>query len=485
MTNRITIDLGTTNTKVTLWNEEKPNLKKFKTPKIINNDQTDFDLKRLWTNIVKTIKSFNLDLLNNVTQISIASFGESGILLDAKTHEEVGECIAWFDERSQVIADSVSPQDKHIIYKIAGLHVHSHYSACKIAWLLKYNKSFLPPDSNRKYVWLGVPDYLVFKLTGKFASEYTLASRTLCLDLSRKDWSSDVKKIMHIENISFPKLYKSGEGIGNIVGELKNYLAADCVVSIAGHDHIVGSNSAKLEENQMLDSTGTTEAMMCLVNYPDLSKHAEQNALANGIYTDGEHYTRFTAMPSAGSTIEWFMNSFNLNENEFMDLMQQAMNDYQNHSLLDSKVLIIPHFNGSGAPYKSTSSEGLIYGINRETTKEELVFGLFLGLTFEFVKAYESLFNDVALNQIKVIGPAIKDPLWLQLKADLLRLPVNAIDIDQAVSAGAYLLTQGEHDLYTKISNYKPTTDTEQINYLRKEYDIYKTLYNFLKEKHL
>lgn len=143
MTNRITIDLGTTNTKVTLWNEEKPNLKKFKTPKIINNDQTDFDLKRLWANIVKTIKSFNLDLLNNVTQISIASFGESGILLDAKTHEEVGECIAWFDERSQVIADSVSPQDKHIIYKIAGLHVHSHYSACKIAWLLKYNKSFL------------------------------------------------------------------------------------------------------------------------------------------------------------------------------------------------------------------------------------------------------------------------------------------------------------------------------------------------------
>ena len=171
-----------------------------------------------------------------------------------------------------------------------------------------------------------------------------------------------------------------------------------------------------------------------------------------------------------------------LTESDLVALMSQAMKDYKNHKLLNTNVLIIPHFNGSGAPYKSTQSEGLIYGINRETSKEELVFGLFLGLTFEFAIAYESLFKDVALNKIKVIGPASKDPLWLQLKADLLRLNVESIDIDQAVSAGAYLLTNGQHNLDTKITIYNPTKDTDQINYLRKEYDQYKKIYQFLKK---
>lgn len=479
-TNRLTIDLGTTNTKVTLWQNNEPILRKFKTPKVIKGKYTDFDLKALWSEITKTIEQFNAEDLKKVEQISIASFGESGILYDLDTKQFASECIAWFDERSQVIVDSISAKDKHKIYKITGLPVHSHYSACKIAWLLKYNKSFLPP--RHKYLWLGVPDYLVYKFTGNFGTEYSLASRTLDLDLSTSNWSNEVKQIMNIENVTFPQIYKAGEKIGIVKGAFKNILAKNCIVSIAGHDHMVGSNSASLKENQLLDSTGTTEAMMCLVNYPDLSEKAEQESLTNGIYTDGSHYTRFTAMPSAGSTIEWFMNMLGLNESDLVALMSQAMKDYKNHKLLNTKVLIIPHFNGSGAPYKSTQSEGLIYGINRETSKEELVFGLFLGLTFEFAIAYESLFQDVALNKIKVIGPASKDPLWLQLKADLLRLNVESIDIDQAVSAGAYLLTNGQHNLDTKITIYNPTKDTDQINYLRKEYDQYKKIYQFLKK---
>ncbi len=482
-TNRITIDLGTTNTKVTLWQKNEPILKKFKTPKIIKGEYTDFDLKALWTEIAKTIEQFNAEALKQVKQISIASFGESGILYDLDTKKFTGECIAWFDERSQVIVDSISAKDKHKIYKITGLPVHSHYSACKIAWLLKYDQSFLPP--RHKYLWLGVPDYLVYKFTGNFGTEYSLASRSLDLDLSTANWSDEVKHIMNIENVTFPKLYKAGEEIGKVKGTLKELLADNCIVSIAGHDHMVGSNSAKLKENQLLDSTGTTEAMMCLVNYPDLSENAENESLTNGIYTDGQHYTRFTAMPSAGSTIEWFMKMLNLNELELMTLMKKAEQDYKNHKLLNSNLLIFPHFNGSGAPYKSTQSKGLIYGVDRETSKEELVFGLFLGLTFEFAIAYESLFNEVALNKIKVIGPASKDPLWLQLKADLLRLNVDSIEIDQAVSAGAFLLTNGQHDLDTKIITYNPTKDTDQINYLRKEYNQYKQIYRFLKKNNI
>lgn len=479
----LTIDLGTTNTKVTLWDAEGPHLKKFKTPKIIDGNLVDFDLKKLWSEIIKTISLFKSIALKQVEKISISGFGESGVLLNASDHRIASECIAWFDERSQSIVDSITESDKQKIYSITGLPVHSHYSACKIAWLIKNNKSLTFP-SHHEYIWLCVPDYLIFKLTGKLGTEYSLASRTLCLGLSTKDWSESVKEIMHIQNVSFPKIYQAGEGIGKIIGNLKSVFSPHCVASIAGHDHMVGSNSAKLKENQLLDSTGTTEALMCLVNYPDLSKKAEINSLANGIYTDGQHYTRFTAMPSAGSTIEWFMKLLNLNEDELTKIMHQAMQDYQNNNLDNFEVLVIPHFNGSGAPYKSTESQGLIYGVNRKTTVKEIVFGLFLGLTFEFAIAFESLFDQVALDKIKVIGPAINDPLWLQLKADLIRLPVDSVNIQQAVSAGAHVIATGD-SINAKITSYSPTKDKKQIIFIRKKYELYQRIYYFLKRKDL
>lgn len=483
MINRITIDLGTTNTKVTLWERGIPLLKKFTTPKNINGNQTDFDVNQLWCDLSDTIKSFDRNALKQVSTITFASFGESGVLFDLEQHKPYGECIAWFDERAQEIVDSVSEKEKKRIYEITGLPVHSHYSACKIAWLLKHNNSV---DSlKHKYIWLGVPDFLVYKLTGKFATDFTLASRTLCLNLKTKTWSEEVKKILNITPIRFPSLVKSGQAIGKVEGELKNLFKDDCSVAIAGHDHMVGSNSVQLHPHELLDSTGTTEAMMCLVNNPDLSERAFHHALANGIYTNSNHYTRFSAMPSAGSAIEWFMKTFALNENELNKLMNKTFKDYQEHKLLDSNVLIIPHFNGSGAPYKSPFSQGMVYGLNRSTTLEDLLFGLFKGLTYEFTITYESLFSDNNLNKIKVIGPAINDPLWLQLKADTIRLPVFSYDINQAVSAGAYTLTEGSNSLNTKINKYYPTTDNKLIEYNRKECDVYRMNYNFLKNNRL
>lgn len=486
--NNITVDLGTTNTKVTLWHGDKPELKKFKTPKSVEDGRTSFELDDLWHDLISAIKQFDSAALKKVKKIAFASFGESGTLLDVKTHERVGHCLAWFDESAQVICDRISVQDKSEIYKITGLPVQAHYSACKIAWLLQYDKS-LPSnspssreynDNSIKYLWLLVPDYLVYKMTGQFGTEYSLASRTLCLDLKQKTWSNRAKQIMGIENVDFPKIHKAGEKIGTVTGELSHILAPSCEVTIAGHDHMVGSNSAQLNEKGLLDSTGTTEALMSLVNQPDISDQAEQMSLANGIYTDGKHYTRFTAMPSAGSTIEWFMHTLHLDEDHLMTLLNQSAKDYDSHKILTSRVLVVPHFNGSGAPYKSSNSEGLIYGINRNTTEEQLVFGLFLGLTYEFAVAYDKLFGSFSHDQIRVIGPAINDPLWLQLKADLLRKNVNSVDIAQAVSAGAYVIATGTHNIHAKVTTYLPTKDSDKINYLKKEYTLYKSIYNSL-----
>ena len=327
-----------------------------------------------------------------------------------------------------------------------------------------------------KYKWLCVPDYLVYRFTGNLATEYTIASRTLCLDIKTGKWSKEVQQLLGISNISFPEIYSAGCNLGHIQGKLGKLFAQECQVIIAGHDHMCGAAGVGLDETELLDSTGTTEAMMTIVEHFDISSEAQKNALANGIYVDDQHYTRFTAMPAAGSTIAWLMKLCRINENKLIELMNEAQKGYDDYSLFNSRVLVMPHFNGSGAPNKMSSSKGIIYGLTSQTTVVELIFGLFLGLTCEFKIAYTALFNSERYHLIKVIGPAAKDPLWLELKADILQANVISIDTEQAVSEGAYVIAT-KHHLKGKTHRYEPTTDNQKQQYLNRMFKIYQMLY--------
>ncbi|HCN0897755.1 TPA: carbohydrate kinase, partial [Escherichia coli] len=59
-------------------------------------------------------------------------------------------------------------------------------------------------------------------------------------------------------------------------------------------------------------------------------------------------------------------------------------------------------------------------------------------LTMEFANCF-ACFNVPGTSALKVIGPATQNPLWLQLKADILQRPVEAIAFNEAVSVGALL----------------------------------------------
>lgn len=456
----LTIDVGTTNTKLTCWetdhNYKKVKQVKFSTPKICNDDYVDFDIDLLWSKLISNIKLIGTDNLKNINKISIASVGESGVLLD-KSFNRIGPMIAWFDQRSQSIIDTLDNTDKSTIYKVSGLPAHVHYSASKISWLLKKFG-----NKQDKYYWLCIPDYLLFLLTGNVATEYSIASRTLCYDLTKKQWSKRIKMIFGIGNVEFPDVYSAGENMGNIQSSVSKITGLDskCYVTIAGHDHMVGSRASNLKEGELLDSTGTTEALLALKDDIKLIEPDEKKGIANGIYIDPNKYTLFTAMPAAGSVIQWFMETMSISEDQLMQSMNRLYKKYKFGVLPENITWLIPHFSGSGTPTKSTMTKGLWYGINSDTTIDDLVFGLFLGLTFEFKLALKSLTNVSEVSCIKAIGPIVSDPLWLQLKSDLIKKKVIAIDIDEAVSFGGCLISDknksasyGENEVYKPLNN--------------------------------
>ncbi len=101
--------------------------------------------------------------------------------------------------------------------------------------------------------------------------------------------------------------------------------------------------------------------------------------------------------------------------------------------------LFIPHLRGSGSPYKNRHTRGLMYGLSDTLPHDELLLTVLFGLTMEFANCF-TCFAVPAGPALKVIGPATRNPLWLQLKADSLARTVEAIAFDEAVSVGALLI---------------------------------------------
>ncbi len=114
-------------------------------------------------------------------------------------------------------------------------------------------------------------DYIAFRLSGALATDYSLASRTLALDLHRLRWAEE---LLHEANVSpslFAPLRPSGSLLGRVTPEAAEAtgLPGSVKVAVGGHDHVCGALAVGVTEpGTMLNSLGTAEAIFLPLEHP-------------------------------------------------------------------------------------------------------------------------------------------------------------------------------------------------------------------------
>ncbi|MCU5773502.1 FGGY family carbohydrate kinase [Erwiniaceae bacterium BAC15a-03b] len=436
----IVIDIGTTNCKVTCFScQDATQLgsRKFVTPKLISAQGTvDFDIDLLWQEVVAAMSSLAAESTLPVAHVSIASFGESGVFIDEKG-EILTPMLAWYDRRGEEYLATLSEAENERLYAITGLPPHSNYSAFKIRWLLDHCHLHGRDD----ICWLHAPEVLLWRLTGQRRTDTTLASRTLCLDVTQGSWSREAASILQLPFTAFAPLLTPGEIAGWVTAELSDSLGFSVPVSVtlAGHDHMVGARALQMMPGEVLNSTGTTEGILLLNAQPTLNAQARRDKLANGRYSLPQLYTLFASLPVGGFALEWVSNTFRYSPEEIATALTLGYQHYLDDIWpLDEVPLFIPHLRGSGSPHKNRHTRGLLYGLGDGLPIDMLIASISLGLAMEFANCF-ACFSVPQGQTLKVIGPATSNPLWLQLKADILQCPVEAIAFDEAVSVGALI----------------------------------------------
>jgi len=136
MANLLGIDIGTTNTKVIIFNEDGRIIEEKSFPTPFENDEYGgcYIPEKVLNTLLNNLKNFSGEAKKDVVALSISSFAEVMVGLDA-SFRAITRSPAWFDSRTDFLFQKMKDViHDDFIYRLTGLSPQSKYSFYKILW---------------------------------------------------------------------------------------------------------------------------------------------------------------------------------------------------------------------------------------------------------------------------------------------------------------------------------------------------------------
>ena len=174
------------------------------------------------------------------SQVAGISFGgqmHGLVTLDAED-QVIRPAILWNDGRSTAQTDYLNQTiGKQQLSEYTANIAFAGFTAPKILWM-KENE----PQNFARICKIMLPkDYLIYRLSGSFATDYSDASGMLLLDVKRRCWSQQMLSICGITEQQLPKLHESYEVVGTLLPQLAEQLGLPSSVRIVAG---AGDNAA-------------------------------------------------------------------------------------------------------------------------------------------------------------------------------------------------------------------------------------------------
>ena len=223
------------------------------------------------------------------SQVRGISFGgqmHGLVVLDEADHV-LRPAILWNDGRTEEETDYLNQViGKETLSKYTANIAFAGFTAPKILWMKNHE-----PELYEKIAKIMLPkDYLAYKLSGTFCTEYSDASGMLLLDVQNKCWSKEMLDICGIREEQLPGLYESYEVVGNLKPEIaeKLELGTDVkVIAGAGDNAAAAVGTGTVGDGQCNISLGTSGTIFISSKTFGVD---EYNALHSFAHADGNYH---------------------------------------------------------------------------------------------------------------------------------------------------------------------------------------------------
>ncbi len=436
----LVIDQGTTSSRVVLYDT------KFKIRYIFQKEFKQYfpkegwvehDANEIWLdvkNLIKKILNKNKLTSSKIISIGITNQRETTVIWNKSTGKPIYKAIVWQDRRTSEFCSKLKKNKKHIqIQKITGLELDPYFSATKIRWILNNVKSAKKELKKNNLIFGTIDTWLLWNLTeGKsHLTDITNASRTMIFDTKKEEWSEELLKIFNIPKKILPKVVENTYDFGStdLFGE------PILIGGMAGDQQAATIGQACFNKGQSKSTYGT--GCFLLMNIGKKFKLSKNRLLTTVAYkiNGSKMFCYEGSIFVAGSAIQWLRDNLKFFKNSKVTNIL-----YKNAS--DNNIFFVPALTGLGAPYWNPDARGSLFGITRNTSKEDIVKATLDSLSYQTYELIECMEKDskTKISEIKVDGGMINNKSFLQSLSNITQIRIVKPKNIETTSLGAAFL---------------------------------------------
>ena len=191
-----------------------------------------------------------------LSAIATSGIGEDGVCLDGQLRP-LAPAIPWFDERAKREAEEIAASGAAT--PRAGIRMESSRSGAKWLWMRRRQSDIMLQTKS----WVTVTDYPLVAWGGRAFISETLASRTGCFDVDRRQWIPDL--LTECGAPPLPDVVRGGEIVGRLSRGriLESGVGSKSTLLVAGgHDHPVAASAIqRIAPDARVDSLGTANVV--------------------------------------------------------------------------------------------------------------------------------------------------------------------------------------------------------------------------------
>jgi len=474
------LDIGTTGCKLTVFDESGNYLGKAYRDYPVRRQVSghEIELSTMMDSVYEVITEM-AEQYPDITGIGVTSFGEVFVMTNG-AGEPLHSAMLYTDPRGkEECAELVEMMGAERIEQITGLAPHEMYSISKMMWIKKHHPEIC---AAAKRIHL-IEDFVVWHLTGKAQIDYSLASRTMAFDIRSLTWSTEIFEAAGIDIGLMSTPVPTGTSAGEITmaAAQRTGLQGNCRIVSVAHDQVAAAVGAGAFDSSVgVDGAGTVECLTPIYDtIPDIDVMSRGSFSVVPYVVPGK-YVAYAFSYTGGALIQWCMETFGKGETN-----QRLEAAYGRDE--PSGLLVLPHFAGAATPYMDTGSKGAILGLTAAHGVSDIYRACMEGVVYEMLLNMEYLKKSgVDFRMLHATGGGAKSSVWMQMKADMLGVPVKALEVADAGTVGSAMLTgiatgcfkdlndAAEHMVREKAVYY-PNVEMHE-KYMR-IYERYKKLY--------
>ncbi|MFL5813109.1 MAG: glycerol kinase GlpK [Bdellovibrionia bacterium] len=457
----LAIDQGTTGTTALLMDTELNRVSEAS----VDFDQhfpkpgwVEHDLEDIYTAVLQTVRQVTKYIdPRKIQAIGITNQRETICFWDKETLAPLGRAIVWQDRRTaDLCQDMIKRGLEPFFQDSTGLLLDPYFSGTKVAWALKNWGEVSSAQKAGRLAVGTIDSYLIARISGGVihATEPSNASRTLCFNIYKRKWDSDLCKALGIPMDIWPEVMPS-TGTFALTRGFSDLPDGIPITGVLGDQQSAMMGQACVREGSAKCTYGTGSFILLNTGRKPVKSHHRLLTTVAWALGTTENYTYALEGSAfiAGAAIQWLRDGLKI-------IADAAESERLAASVPSSDgVVFVPALTGLGAPYWDPNATGMLTGITRGTTSAHIVRAVLEGIAFQNADVLTAMQKDMGkpLGGLNVDGGAAANNLLMQFQSDIVGVKLTRPKYLETTSVGAVFAAGLGAGIWTDLQDIEKT----------------------------